>query len=107
MQVHVTLDFALASCLAAPEVYAELSSPMSTEFAAGAFENFETAFGPPVAPSEDVLSATSAEDVLKAVHALTRVENIGRPSTRDPKVALKASMSRTIVPALRNLFGAE
>jgi hypothetical protein len=81
---------------------------MSTEFAASAFEHFETAFGPAVAPAactyEDVLSATSAEDVLKAVHALTRVENIGRPSTRDPKVALKRSLSRTIAPALRNLF---
>ena len=105
------------ACLAAPQAYANFSAPMSKGYGARAFADFDAAFGggptqhAPAAASapsteEDVANPTSAENVREATNALTRIEKIGRPSTRDPNLALKDSKRRTMLPALRNVFEA-
>ena len=67
---------------------------------------FAPAFDSSTPTTSSSVARTSAEDVLKAAKDLTRIETLGQPSTRDPKVALKDSMRRTMLPALRHLFGA-
>ena len=109
--------FIWLACLAAPQAYTNFSAPMSKGYGACAFADFDAAFGggptqhAPAAASapnteEDVVNPTSAENVREATNALTRIEKIGRPSTRDPNLALKDSKRRTILPALRNVFEA-